>query len=105
MLKPWLTFIKEHGNSERILDALVVVKLLPILKHIINHPKKFHRIMNVAYLKVMHRLHFHYLFIFFLGAGLLMSFHGHSCPSIIIICIQPRAGMREWRVTFFFCFF
>ncbi len=36
MLKPWLTFVSEHGNSERILDTLVVVKLLPTLKHVIN---------------------------------------------------------------------
>ncbi len=35
VLKAWLTFVREHGNSERILDALVV-KLLPTLKHIIN---------------------------------------------------------------------
>ncbi len=37
--------------------------------------------MNVAYLKVT---------FFFFSTGLLMSFHGHSCPSIIIICIQPQ---------------
>ncbi len=36
MLKPWLAFVREHGNSERILDALVMVKLLPTLKHVIN---------------------------------------------------------------------
>ncbi len=36
VLKPWLTFVREHGNSERILDALVVVKLLPTLKDVIN---------------------------------------------------------------------
>ncbi len=35
VLKPWLTFVSEHGNSERILDALL--KLLPTLKHVINH--------------------------------------------------------------------
>ncbi len=34
VLKPWLTFVREHGNSERILDALV--KLLPTFKHVIN---------------------------------------------------------------------
>ncbi len=33
--KPWLTFVSEHGISERILDALVVVKL-PTLKHVIK---------------------------------------------------------------------
>ncbi len=36
-----------------------------------------------------------------------MSFHGHSCPSIMMICIQPRvvagtdAGMAH-HVFFFF---
>ncbi len=45
--------------------------------------------MNIAYLKVTCGLRFH-LFFFFLGAGLLMSFHGHSCPSIMIIYIQPQ---------------
>ncbi len=38
-VKPWLTFVREHGNSERILDELVVVKLLPTLKHVINLKK------------------------------------------------------------------
>ncbi len=42
--------------------------------------------MNVAYLKVTHGLRFHLFFFFsfflsFLGAGLLMCFHGHSRPS------------------------
>ncbi len=32
VLKPWIIFVREHGN----LDALVVVKLLPTLKHVIN---------------------------------------------------------------------
>ncbi len=43
VLKPWLTFVSEHGISERILDALV--KLLPTLKHVINLNL---RIINVA---------------------------------------------------------
>ncbi len=46
--------------------------------------------MNVAYLNVTCGLRFHLFFFFFRGAGLLMSFHGHSCPSIMIICIQPQ---------------
>ncbi len=52
--EPWfflsvktMAFVSEHGNSERILDVLVV-KLLTTLKHVINLKKKFHRIMNVA---------------------------------------------------------
>ncbi len=57
--------------------------------------------MNVAYLKVMHGLCFHPIyFFFFLGAGLQMSFHRHSCPSIVIICIQPQtwgaSGRARW---------
>ncbi len=31
-----MAFVSEHGNSERILDALEVVKLLPTLKNVIN---------------------------------------------------------------------
>ncbi len=55
-------------------------------------------IMNVVYLKVTCGLHFHLLFFFsFLGAGLLMSFHGHSCPSIMIICIQPQTWSASGR--------
>ncbi len=65
--------------------------------------------MNVAYLKVTHGLRFH-LFFFFLGGGLLICFHGHSCPSIMIICIQPQTwgargcGCRNGvsRFVFFF---
>ncbi len=63
-----------------ILDVLVVVKLLPTLKHIINvnsPPKKF--IMNVpeSDARASFSLSF---FLFFLGARLLMSFHGNSYP-------------------------
>ncbi len=49
VVKPWLIFVREHGNSERILDALVMVKLLPTLKQVINvnNQKKFYRFMNV----------------------------------------------------------
>ncbi len=66
--------------------------------------------MNIAYLKVTCGLRFHlFFFFFFLGAGLLMSFHGHSCPSVMIICIQPQAWGASGRGNdgsrFFFCFF
>ncbi len=72
--------------KQRILDALVVVKLLPTLKHVINvnNQKSFHRIMNVPESDA--RVSSFY----FLGAGLLMSFHGHSCPSIMIICMYKH---------------
>ncbi len=35
-----------------------------------------------------------------------MSFHGHSCPSIIIICIQPQAvaGAEAGKAHVFFFF-
>ncbi len=36
VVKPWQIFVRECGNSERILDALSVVKLLLTLKHVIN---------------------------------------------------------------------
>ncbi len=43
------------------------------------------------------RTGFVFSFLFFsFGGGLLMSFHGHSCPSIMIICIQPR---RYWPIV------
>ncbi len=101
-LKPWLSFVREHGNSERILDVFVVVKLLPILKHFINlnTENKFHRIMNVAYLKVTQRALFSSCFVYFLGGGLLMSFHRHSCPSILITS-HADAGIA-CHVFFFF---
>ncbi len=47
-------------------------------------------IMNVAYLKMKYGFHLSFFFYSFLGAGLLMSFHGHSCPSIMIIFFQPQ---------------
>ncbi len=34
------------------------------------------------------------LVFFFLGAGLLMSFHGHSSLSMMIICVQPQTLVR-----------
>ncbi len=48
------------------------------------------------YLKVMHGLHLFFLS-FFLGARLLMSFHGHSCPSIMIICTQLQTEGASGR--------
>ncbi len=36
VVKPCLVFVREHGNSERIVYALQVVKLLPTLKHVIK---------------------------------------------------------------------
>ncbi len=53
--------------------------------------------MNVAYLKVTCGLRFHLFIFYFLGAGLLLSFHGHSCPSIMIICIQPQTWSASGR--------
>ncbi len=53
-------------------------------------------IMNQTWtwnLKEMCGLRFHPFFIF--GAGLLMSFHEHSCLSIMIICFQ----LQTWGVS------
>ncbi len=49
VLKPWLTFIREHGTSERILDALGGGEIITDIKTCYQpqHPKKFHRIMNL----------------------------------------------------------
>ncbi len=73
-----------------------MVKLLPILKHVlnINSQKSFTGLW--MYLKVTHGLRFHLFIFFFLGAGLLLSFHGHSCPWIMIICIQPQTWGASW---------
>ncbi len=51
IVKPWLIFAREHGNYSNIKAyKLVVVKLLPRLKHVFSHqkPKKFYRITNVS---------------------------------------------------------
>ncbi len=78
VLKPWLTFVSEHGNSERILHALVVVKLLPALKHVTltSTPKKVSHDYECS-LPESDGLHFH-LYIFF--ALDCWSFHRHSYP-------------------------
>ncbi len=53
--------------------------------------------MNVAYLKVTCGLRFHLFFLFFFSAPrLLMSFHGHSCPSIIS---SPFSSKHEVRAV------
>ncbi len=54
-------------------------------------------IMNVAYLNVTCGLRFHLFIFYFLDTGLLMSFHGHSCPSDMIICIQPQTRGASGR--------
>ncbi len=104
------TFVREHGNSERILDALVVVKLFPTLKHVINlkTQKSFIGLwMSLSESDARNRVFIFFFFFFFLGSGFLMSFHRHSCPSIMIICIQPRAvvGADAGMVRHFFFFF
>ncbi len=93
----------EHGNSERILDALVVVKLA-----IRSTAKKVSQ-AYLAYLKVMHGHRFHLFFrhrIAFVFSRALTS-----CPSIMIICIQQQTGGASSRGSecgngasrFFFC--
>ncbi len=64
--------------------------------------------MNVAYLKMMWGLHLHFFFFSFLGAGLLMSFHGHSCPQLWSSAFshkhEVRAGAGAGMAQFFFFF-
>ncbi len=78
VLKPWQLFVREHGNSERILDVSLVVKLLPTLKHVINvnRQKKFHRTTN----EIERYAQASYLVVCFFGIG-----------SMLIICIQPQS--------------
>lgn len=94
-VKTMANFRKGTCKTQRILDALVV-KLLPILKHVlnVNSQKSFTGLW--MYLKVTHGLRFHLFIFFFLGAGLLLFFHGHSCPWIMIICIQPQTWGASW---------
>ncbi len=53
-------------------------------------------------LKLMHGLRFHFLFFFFSRGGLLISFHGNSCPfdhfhsAANMRSEWSRARMREW---------
>ncbi len=73
-----------------------------------QHPK-FNGIMSVALSENEARFHlfcFDFVVVVF-GARLLMSFHGHSCLSIMIIWIQPRAvaGAGAEMLIFFKFFF
>ncbi len=108
-VKTMATFVSEHGKSEKILDALEVVKLLADIKNVINlNTPKFQQDYECSLIWKWARFHlFFFFFFFFLGAGLLMSFHGHSCLSILITWIQPRAvaGAGAGMVHHFFLFF
>ncbi len=57
-------FRKGTGKHGKLLDALVMVKLLPTLKHVINvnHQNRFTGLG--MHLKVKHRLRFHLYFLF-----------------------------------------
>ncbi len=84
-----LIFIREHKKSERILYALLGVKLLPTLKHVFN----INAIAKKSFtgLGIDARASFSpFSFFFSFSARLLMSFHGYSCLSIMIICIQTQ---------------
>ncbi len=69
--------------------------------------------MNVAYLKVTHGLRFHLFFfsffLSFLGAGLLMCFHGHSRPSFgrkhEVRAVAGAGGGMVRHFIYFFAFF
>ncbi len=64
VLRPWIIFIREQGNSERILDVLVVVKLA-----ITSTSKKVSQAYKCS-LRESDAQAFS-----FLGVGLLLSFH------------------------------
>ncbi len=88
-------------ETQRILDALVVVKLLPTLKHVINIKSQ-----KKVYYECVWNWCTGFVFTFFffssLGAGLLISFHGNSCPfdhfhsAANMRSEWSRARMREW---------
>ncbi len=52
IVKPWLSFVREHGKYYNIkVDTLVVVKLLPTLKHVINvGSQNIHTSINLTHL-------------------------------------------------------
>ncbi len=72
MLKPWLILVREHGNSERIIDVLVVVKLA-----ITSTAKKVSQAYECSLPESDARASFSsicYVFIFSLDCSF---FHGH----------------------------
>ncbi len=73
-------------TQERILDALLVVKLLPTLKHVINVNSQNSFTGLRMYLEVMHGLHL----LFFSFSWCRIADVLYSCPSIMIICSQPQ---------------
>ncbi len=94
VLKPWLTFVREHGNSERILDASVVVKLLPTLKQntlLTSTPTKVLQDCECSLLES----DFIFILFFILSAGLLMSFHRHSYARSFAFCQKCEQSNAE----------
>ncbi len=70
--------------------------------------------MNVAYLKVTHRLRFTFFVLPFSQRRIADVFHGHSCPSIMIFAFSRKhvravtvadAGMACPVLFFVFTFF
>ncbi len=83
------------GGGEIITDIKTGINL---------NPKKFHKIMNVAHLKVTHGLRFLHLFFFLapdcwcLFTGIVIHDHLHSVTNMRC----ERSQMREWRLPFYF---
>ncbi len=72
MLKPWLIFVREHGNSERIIDALVVVKLA-----ITSTAKKVSQAYECSLPESDARASFSPFCLVFIFSPDCSSFHGH----------------------------
>ncbi len=97
VLKPWLTFVREHGNSERILDASVVVKLLPTLKQntlLTSTPTKVLQDCECSLLES----DLIFVLFFILSAGLLLSFHRHSYPRSFAFSRAVAHGLSRFLI-------
>ncbi len=98
LLKPWLIFVREHGNSRANIRCVGGGEIITDIKRVIylNIQKSFTGSYECSLPESDARASFSSSS-FFLGGGLLMSFHGHSCPSIMIICIQPQTWGASGR--------
>ncbi len=111
VLKPWLTFVSEHGNSERILDALEMVKLLPTLKTLLTSTPKVSRDYECSLIWKWSSFS-SFLFWFCCSCFLYLA-PDCWCLFTGIVVYQlwsfefsrERLQEREWCVIFFFFFF
>ncbi len=108
MLKPWLIFVREHGNSERIIDVLVVVKLA-----ITSTAKKVSQAYECSLPESDARASFSsicYVFIFSLDCSFFMGIEKLSINYDYLhlvanmSCEESQVQMWEWRFKFIFFF-